>query len=454
MPTEASTQILLSEPSEDLIVNEPWSIDAYADGLMDELFADVDRILDRRGNMPQQTIEPEFVRMQSVKMPTLGFPETDILPTQTTSKVNQVKKQQISPIVTEKSLPKTVIKQRRKPRRWLSNLLGLGATVGIAAASIIFVQNSGLLNRLVSKSFQQSLLTSQSDTVTDIATKTDAQTELGKLVDYTIGAFDAIDRQPAKINRQSLNTAYNTAAVPNQRQLVMASTSSLGTLPPPMAANNGIPAQGRSTTVVERIYIPVYQAPLPMRYAPPAIPGVRGTLPPIPGRNSIIGRNRPKALTVKTASNNVRNATRPLNLFAALRPAIPSLKPISLQKQPITLSQPKPPSLKAPTIRIAPFRAVPPKMPTATAPKQQQFAPPAQEIAVAPTSPAQILEGLLEHDDKSKSAALFKINGVTRRIQIGESIGSSGWALVEVANGEAVVRRNGEVRSVYAGQSF
>ncbi|PAX52407.1 hypothetical protein [Brunnivagina elsteri] len=454
MPTEASTQILLSEPSEDLIVSEPWSIDAYADGLMDELFADVDRILERRGNIPVQTIEPEFVRMQSVKMPTLGFSETDILPTQTTSKVNQVKKQQISPVVTEKSLPKTVIKQRRKPRRWLSKLLGLGATVGIAAASIIFVQNSGLLNRLVSKSFQQSLLTNQLDAATDIATKTDAQTELGKLVDYTIGAFDAIDRQTAKINRQSLNTAYNTAAVPNQRQLVMASASGLGTLPPPMAANNTLPAQGRSTTVVERIYIPVYQAPLPMRYAPPAIPGVRGTLPPIPGRNALLGGNRAKVLPVKTVSNNVRNVTRPLNLFAAVRPSIPSLKAISLQNQPITLSQPKAPTLKAPTITIAPFRAVPPRMPTATVQKQQQFAPPAQVVAVAPTSPAQILEGLLEHEDKSKSAALFKINGVTRRIEIGEGIGASGWALVEVANGEAVVRRNGEVRSVYAGQSF
>jgi hypothetical protein len=451
MPTEASTQILLSEPSEDLIVSEPWSIDAYADGLMDELFADVDCILDRRGNIPVQTIEPEFVRLQSVKMPIVGLSETDILPTKTTSKVNQVKKQYISSVVTEKSVPKTVIKQRRKPRRWLSKLLGLGATVGIAAASVIFVQNSGLLNRLVSKSFQQSLLTSQSEVSTEI-TNTDTQTELGKLVDYTIGAFDAIDRQPAKFNRQSLNTA----AAPNQQPVLMAmaSTSGVGTLPPPMTANNAIPAQGRSTTVVERIYIPVYQAPLPMRYAPPAIPGVRGTLPPIPGRASIMGRKLAKAPTVKTASNNVRNGTKPLNFFAVVRPAIPSLKPISLQNRPITLSQPKPPSLKAPTINIVPFRAVPPQMPTATAPKQQQVAPPAQEVAVAPTNPAQILEGLLEHDDKSKSAALFKINGVTRRIEIGESIGTSGWALVEVANGEAVVRRNGEVRSIYAGQNF
>jgi hypothetical protein len=62
------------------------------------------------------------------------------------------------------------------------------------------------------------------------------------------------------------------------------------------------------------------------------------------------------------------------------------------------------------------------------------------------------LEGLLELGDKS--AALFKIEGVTRRVDMGETIGSSGWTLVDVANGEAIIRRNGEVRSIYTGQKF
>jgi hypothetical protein len=53
-----------------------------------------------------------------------------------------------------------------------------------------------------------------------------------------------------------------------------------------------------------------------------------------------------------------------------------------------------------------------------------------------------------------RSAALFNTAGVTRYIFVGEGIGDSGWTLVSVANQEAVIRRNGEVRSVYAGQSF
>jgi len=35
-----------------------------------------------------------------------------------------------------------------------------------------------------------------------------------------------------------------------------------------------------------------------------------------------------------------------------------------------------------------------------------------------------------------------------------ERVGNSGWSLVSVANEEAVVRRNGEVRTLYIGQQF
>jgi type II secretory pathway component PulC len=53
-----------------------------------------------------------------------------------------------------------------------------------------------------------------------------------------------------------------------------------------------------------------------------------------------------------------------------------------------------------------------------------------------------------------RSAALIEINGVAQRYRIGESIGTSGWTLVEVSKNQAVIRRNGEVRSVFIGQSF
>lgn len=77
-------------------------------------------------------------------------------------------------------------------------------------------------------------------------------------------------------------------------------------------------------------------------------------------------------------------------------------------------------------------------------------------VAAAPGSPAvaatHTLVGVLELGDRS--AALFEISGVPQRVYIGERIGSSGWSLVSVSDGEAVIRRNGEVRSIYIGQRF
>ena len=69
----------------------------------------------------------------------------------------------------------------------------------------------------------------------------------------------------------------------------------------------------------------------------------------------------------------------------------------------------------------------------------------------APSYSAQ-LDGLLELGNKS--VALFKVDGISRRINLGENIGTTGWTLVEVSNGEAIVRRNGEVRSIYTGQKL
>ncbi len=75
--------------------------------------------------------------------------------------------------------------------------------------------------------------------------------------------------------------------------------------------------------------------------------------------------------------------------------------------------------------------------------------------AVAPIAPAvpqseYTLSGVLGNGDKS--AAMFKINGVGRNYDKGEKIGNSGWVFIRVDSGNAVVRRNGEVRTLSAGQ--
>lgn len=101
-----------------------------------------------------------------------------------------------------------------------------------------------------------------------------------------------------------------------------------------------------------------------------------------------------------------------------------------------------------PPVAMAPLApTTPPSVATAPSPSSVPTTIP----NIAPT-PTYVLIGLLELGDRS--AALFEMNGAPQRIQVGEQIGSSGWALVSVSGEEAIVRRNGEVRSMFIGQKF
>jgi hypothetical protein len=110
------------------------------------------------------------------------------------------------------------------------------------------------------------------------------------------------------------------------------------------------------------------------------------------------------------------------------------------------------PQSAVPAAPPASFQVIPPAIPQSpTLPA----APGGTAAATAPNIAAvthHVLIGVLELGDRS--AALFDVDGIPQRIQIGEAIGASGWTLVSVQNQEAIVRRNGEVRSIYVGQKF
>ncbi len=99
-----------------------------------------------------------------------------------------------------------------------------------------------------------------------------------------------------------------------------------------------------------------------------------------------------------------------------------------------------------------PFTVTPSVVPLPTMPSRTATAPVNQPIPLSVPGVARTLVGVVEMGDQS--AVLVEINGVAQRFKLGESIGSSGWTLVEVSKNQALVRRNGEVRSVFIGQSF
>jgi hypothetical protein len=447
MSTEANTHITIQQPSEDFIISEPWSIENYADGLMDELFADIDYILDHKGGLSIPTIEPEFVRLQTVKMSPIVLPNKERSPVPGTTSVEkqQLKKVARKNPTSHQKNSQHSHKERPKSRQWLSKLLTMSLTIGVAIAGVLFVKNSGLLNNFNYKSIQQAVLPTDSlgQPQPGLANQVDIQADM---VNYMLNSLAAIDRQQVKGNFRSAKIMLNANAIPAPSSSPV-NNAIASKLPPPLVANNSSPYTNRITGI-ERVYvpIPVYNAPLPMRYVPPSVPGVRSPLPPVPADSQIASKNL-RSPSIKTALNSASRVAKPLNVFAAVRPG---LKSLDIQAKPITLRQPK-----APTMPIVAFRVLPPKLPVAVAPAtktiETQSLPEATSVLTASNH---ILEGVLESTNKEKSAALFKVSGVSRRVQIGESIGTSGWTLIEIANGEAVIRRNGEVRSIYAGQNL
>jgi hypothetical protein len=105
-----------------------------------------------------------------------------------------------------------------------------------------------------------------------------------------------------------------------------------------------------------------------------------------------------------------------------------------------------------PPVAVAPIPAPAPAPPVALPPPTVPASPSPTIVPNIAAAPVHVLIGLLELGDRS--AALFEIEGTPHRIQVGERIGSSGWTLVSISNQEAMIRRNGEVRSVYIGQQF
>ncbi|MBD2568891.1 hypothetical protein [Anabaena lutea] len=406
MIPEASTHLTISEASEDLITNEPWSIETYAEGLMDDIFTDIDDILDGRRKRPAKTVRTEYPSMQTVtvKMPEVVLPQRVH---QAVKALSPSKNQPTSTLILNAPSVTAISPRNEQKNRGLDKLLILGASFGLAIVGTVYLTESGLLtNQLTSQSLPTDQLASP------VVIKPDPQAEL---VNYMLEALAVIDQQGVTNNQTPAKPGFPDVNLNQTNALPLPSTQPVGTLPPPLAANNVPPVPSRTTNVIERIYIPVYQAPQPMRPLPP--------VPPI--------------LPQGSAPNTVQPVAKP----------IPEKVSTPSVKTPVTAAKP--------AVNPQPLRILPPKLPTtkATIPTAVIEKAPTtiQQQASLPAYSAE-LEGLLELGNKS--AALFKIDGVTRRVNLGESIGSSGWTLVEVSNGEAIIRRNGEVRSIYAGQKL
>jgi hypothetical protein len=220
----------------------------------------------------------------------------------------------------------------------------------------------------------------------------------------------------------------------------------------PGAAQSGKDQQfleyvGRSLNRIDRTATRTEGTTAPV---PGTVPGTVGTAPPPPPDLLTV----PSVVTVPPIVGTVPAAKPPVfgsfTTQPATQPAIPPRAvpgTVAAPVAPVRVAPARPPAAAART--AVPATRTAPSLPVVTAP------PSPIATAITPNldpSETHALIGLLELGDRS--AALLEVNGVPQRIQVGEKIGASGWQVVSITNQAALIQRNGEVRSIYVGQQF
>ena len=412
MPQDVSKDRIDRNLPEDPLSLQPWSMEGDADRLMDDLFADIDRVLDGGTQLPKEPVKPEYVYLQPMQISEMQLRHAtanDFKPALEASgslvlqqpevEITEIEKQepetadremaaiekveietariaspdsQLSEVAIKQSIASTIAKTEDNsaiatkteepdeiPRRnasgnnvlWLIVGGFLTIPLGLSIARVLWVENGGFSWQFFSWGQRFISPATNSQLIVD---PQEIATADARFANYMRRSLELIDRQIAA--RQEVATAPTPVETTPTSEPV---------------ANSQVPVPNRVPTVLERVYIPVYRPPSPLS---PSLASP-GLTPEVPGAETPI----------------------PPSLIAAA---------------------PLPPALPMPPLQPS----------------------------------THTLVGVLELGDRS--AALFDIDGVTRRIKIGEPVGASGWMLADISNQEAIVRRNGEVRSIYVGQKF
>ncbi|MEG4496146.1 hypothetical protein QUB05_14330 [Microcoleus sp. F10-C6] len=402
MSLESASEPIAVKATVETVPAEAVAVESYADRLMDELFEGVDQAFDGSGGLPSEPVQPEFVALKSISVP-------QIVLSQLTPPQPQGGEKDVEAIARQVAL-ETAKKQQSKQS--FDRML-LGAAFG----SLLLVM--GLW--LASRSGLVRLPAAPAPETPTASGKTAPDT---KFVEYVQRSLEAIEQKKAPRANPQL------AGVPG--------VATPGTLPS-IPISGAPPATAGLSTAVNRIANALEQAA-----AQPGAPAPQVVVIPPPAQVTVAPAAPVAAAPVAAAP------AAPQTAAVSPSPAAPaSGRAIAAagSRTPLAAS-PSPSESPEPKILARETEPAPAPAAQEAAPAPQQ---PAPALSSAPTS-AHTLVGILELGDRS--AALFEVDGVARRIYVGESIGASGWTLAEIKNQEAVIRKGGDVRSVFVGQKF
>ena len=378
----SSTDLPNSEAAENFGTKELCAIETYAEGLMNEIFADIDNILNDHNDQNCDQTEEKYVHNLNTALTRTDASLSPKVKHSLTS-ASLVKSSLKTDLVVNSSFPGAITTKERSQTSGLDKLIYMGFGWSMATLCTLCLTNLALLN---TNNTQLNSSSQNTHTLSSVDVKSDPQLDL---VNYMLSAFSLIEQQEKSNYTAIVKPGFTNITFQQKKASLGQSTPpQIKASPLPVAANNlpPVPQVAIATNATNKKNIPVNQSPV-LRYQPQTVsPAI------IPKPLSSVVNNSP--------IKNVQPATQP--------------------------------KTKKTEINSQPLKEEPPKLATIT-----------------PTVSVQ-LEGILESGDQS--VALFNIDGTTRGVNLGENIGGTGWILIEISNGEAIIRRHGEKRSIYAGQ--
>ena len=412
-------------------LKESISVDSLAENLMEDLFNDIDQVLSRGSRLPTEVNQPEIVSLTPIKIPQIVLPEK---PTQSQ---NAEKEEKVKSTETQVA---------KKENKSLDKFLLGAAFISILVTLSLWLATRGGLDKILA------YLGYIEKPNLSLETLSPRVAEDAKFADYIERSLKMIEQKEAAEKQKLLglppapssnnlptvpvpaNPPINTSLLLPLNRLVdlMEAQVAKETLTIPETKVVVIPAMPTAVAVT-----PKSEAPSPKPSAASASKASTEAAENVQEKSEAQVKPETKA---KINSSSSAKAEAKTKLKASVKTTAQDKSEKNSEPQLETKVESEP-EIETPTQPVS----LPPPIPVKI-PATETVVP--SEIKV----PINTLVGILELGERS--AALFEIDGVARRIYVGENIGGSGWTLVEVVNQEAVVRRNGEVRSVFVGQQF
>jgi hypothetical protein len=400
MSLESASDPIAVKATVETVPAEAVAVESYADRLMDELFEGVDRAFEGSGAQPAEPMAPEFVALKSISVPQIVLSPLAPEP--------QRGEKDVEAIARQVALETT---KKQQSKQSFDRIL-----LGAACGSLLLVLGLWLASR-------SGLLRLRAAPAPETPAASGVTAPDTQFVEYVQRSLEAIEQKKAP--------------QPNPQLAGVPGVAPPGTLPS-ISISGAPPATAGLSTAVNRIADALEQAG-----AQPGAPAPQIVVIPPPAQVTVApgapvaGAPGAPVAGAQTAAVSPSPTARASGRAIA---AAGTRDPLAASPSPSESPQPK--------ILARETEPAPAPSTQQSAPAPEQSAP---AVSSAPTS-AHTLVGILELGDRS--AALFEVDGVARRIYVGESIGASGWTLAEIKNQEAVIRKGGDVRSVFVGQKF